>query len=219
MYNSDVETLIPAAPGATNAKISYGLDFPAACSKHIEKTFQASRVFIIASGSLVRNTACLERLETAIGTKNIAGKFVGMKPHTLWSEVLEIVELASDTGADCLVTLGAGSLTDGAKIVAFVSAIGRRCITITYSELGFSKQSVYLFRSGGFAVRRSCLARRLCEACLGPDHLYTYIPFCRRVYFSSWRHGSSNPSEKSFLASLPNAFSRYTRFCFDNHNT
>jgi alcohol dehydrogenase class IV len=133
MYIPGVETLVPASPGATKAKISYGLDFPAACSKHVNETFQASKVFIIASGSLVKNTDCLERLETAIGKKNLAGKFVGLKPHTLWSEVLEITELARDASAECIVTLGAGSLTDGAKIVAFVSTKLLVCNTIAHS--------------------------------------------------------------------------------------
>jgi alcohol dehydrogenase class IV len=44
-----------------------------------------------------------------------------MQSHTLWSEVLEIVEDARNVQADLLLTLGAGSLTDGAKIIALVS--------------------------------------------------------------------------------------------------
>lgn len=48
------------------------------------------------------------------------GVRVGMKSHTQWSEVVEIVRDARQTEADILVTLGAGSLTDGAKIVALV---------------------------------------------------------------------------------------------------
>ena len=51
----------------------------------------------------------------AVGTRH------GMTPHTLWSEVLEIVQDAKDVEADLLVTLGAGSLTDAAKIIALVS--------------------------------------------------------------------------------------------------
>ena len=43
-----------------------------------------------------------------------------MKPHTPYSEVLEIVEDVKKTGADCILTLGGGSLIDGAKAVAFV---------------------------------------------------------------------------------------------------
>jgi alcohol dehydrogenase class IV len=43
-----------------------------------------------------------------------------MKPHTLWSEILEIVAEARSSKADLLLTLGAGSLTDAAKIVSLV---------------------------------------------------------------------------------------------------
>ena len=44
-----------------------------------------------------------------------------MKPHTLWSEVLEVTQDALEKDADLLITLGAGSLTDAAKIVVLVS--------------------------------------------------------------------------------------------------
>lgn len=45
----------------------------------------------------------------------------GIRPHTPWEEVLEIVEEVRGRGVEVIVTLGAGSLTDGAKVVAFVS--------------------------------------------------------------------------------------------------
>lgn len=43
-----------------------------------------------------------------------------MQPHTLWSEILQVAEEAKKSNADLLITLGAGSLTDGAKIIALV---------------------------------------------------------------------------------------------------
>jgi choline-glycine betaine transporter len=43
-----------------------------------------------------------------------------MTPHTPYSEILQITADAKEANADCLVTLGAGSITDGAKMVAFV---------------------------------------------------------------------------------------------------
>lgn len=43
-----------------------------------------------------------------------------MTPHTLMSEVLEIVEDCRNLSVDCIVTLGGGSLSDGAKIISFV---------------------------------------------------------------------------------------------------
>jgi alcohol dehydrogenase class IV len=77
---------------------------------------------VICSGSLARNTDSLQRLTAALGPDKIAGQRIGMKPHTQWSEVLEIVADARKVQADLLLTLGAGSLTDGAKIVAFALA-------------------------------------------------------------------------------------------------
>lgn len=99
--------------------ISYNLPFHQACSKHITNTFHASRVYIIASASLSKNTSYVRELQDALGDKIVATRY-GMKPHTLWSEILEITREASDAQADIIVTLGAGSLTDGAKIVATV---------------------------------------------------------------------------------------------------
>jgi len=99
--------------------ISYGLPFHTACAKHVSDTFQASRVYIIASGSLAKNTENVTKLQDALGSK-VVGTRIGMKPHTLWSEILEIAKEAKDVDADILVTLGAGSLTDGAKIIALV---------------------------------------------------------------------------------------------------
>ncbi|KAI0138757.1 putative Fe-containing alcohol dehydrogenase [Hypoxylon sp. NC0597] len=45
-----------------------------------------------------------------------------MKPHSLWSEILEIVDDTKKCEADLIVTLGAGSLTDAAKIVSYALA-------------------------------------------------------------------------------------------------
>lgn len=119
------ETFRSAFPDHESPKISYGLPFPEACRRHVEATFHASRVYIICSGSLARQTDALRDLQCALGDK-VAGTRVGMKPHTLWSDVLDIVHDARDVKADLLVTLGGGSLTDGAKIIALV----RRCVTL-----------------------------------------------------------------------------------------
>ena len=114
----DGETYRPAWP-SSHPQISYGLPFPEACAKHVSNTFKASRVYIIASGSLSRQTDHVKRLQQALGDK-VVGTTYGMKPHTLWSEILEITAKANEAKADMLVTLGAGSLTDGAKIIALV---------------------------------------------------------------------------------------------------
>lgn len=113
----------------SHAWISYRLPYQDACVKHVTKTFQSSKVYIIASGSLSRNTEHVKRLQESLGEK-VVGTRYGMQPHTLWSEILQVSMEAKDLNADLLITLGAGSLTDGAKIVALVNdrrgIIGRR---------------------------------------------------------------------------------------------
>lgn len=101
--------------------ISYGLPFQESCAKHVRGGLSASRVYIIASGSLSRNTEKLDVLIYALGQENVVGVQRGMAPHSLWSEILGIVAEAKQKDVDCVVTLGAGSLTDAAKLVVFVS--------------------------------------------------------------------------------------------------
>jgi len=114
------ETVRPAFTGRERPLLSYGIDFRAAAARHATETFNASRIYVICSGSLARNTDSLDRLTTALGPEKVVGRRIGMQSHTLWSEVLEIVEDARNVRADLLLTLGAGSLTDGAKIAALV---------------------------------------------------------------------------------------------------
>jgi hypothetical protein len=114
------ETVRPAFSGRERPLLSYGIPFPTAAAHHVTETFSASRVYVICSGSLARNTDALDGLTAAVGVEKVVGRRIGMQSHTLWSEVLEIVEEARNVQADLLLTLGAGSLTDGAKIIAFV---------------------------------------------------------------------------------------------------
>jgi len=116
--SADGEVYRAAFPGGY-PHISHGLPFTQACAKHTHDTFKASRIYIIASGSLSKNTDYVQQLQSTLGDK-VVGIRHGMTPHTLWSEVLEITAEAKKANADLLVTLGAGSLTDGAKIITLV---------------------------------------------------------------------------------------------------
>ena len=100
--------------------VSYGLAYPAACAKHV-KDLKASRVYIVVSSSLARNSDNLQRLESALGEGKIAGVRVGMKPHTLYSEVIEIANELRQKEVDCLITLGGGSLINSEKGALLVS--------------------------------------------------------------------------------------------------
>ncbi|KAJ9644329.1 hypothetical protein H2204_001681 [Knufia peltigerae] len=102
--------------------VSHGLPYDVACAKHVSETFHAKRVYIIASGTLARTSDKVERLITAIGKDNVVGVRKGMTPHTPWSEILSIAGECRKLDVDCVVTLGAGSTTDGAKIVVLALA-------------------------------------------------------------------------------------------------
>ncbi len=102
--------------------LSYGRPYYELCAKHVEQTFHASRVYIIASRSLAANTDRVDKLVEALGPARVVGvRRQGITPHTPWSEILSITAECREARADCVVTLGAGSTTDGAKLVVLVS--------------------------------------------------------------------------------------------------
>jgi alcohol dehydrogenase class IV len=76
----------------------------------------AERVFLMVSGTLNRATDEIDKLRRALGNKCV-GTFDRMPPHTPRSAVIAAAEQAREAGADLIVTLGGGSITDGAKAV------------------------------------------------------------------------------------------------------
>jgi alcohol dehydrogenase class IV len=121
--SSSQETFRSAYPPDPYPAISYGLPYPEACAKHINQTFKCHRVYILCSGTISRTGAYLQDLIDALGSGNVVGIRRGMTPHSLWSEILEVANEARNSEADCIVTLGAGSLTDAAKIVVLVISV------------------------------------------------------------------------------------------------
>ena len=100
--------------------VSYGLSFSDSCASHIKNTFRCTKVFLIASNTLARETSEVDKLIQAIGPDQVVHLHKGITSHTPWSEIIRITREARKTNADCLVTLGAGSISDGAKLVALV---------------------------------------------------------------------------------------------------
>ena len=76
----------------------------------------ATRVFLMVSSSLNRNTEEIARVKAALGNR-CAAVWDGMPPHTPRSAVLRATEQARAVEADLIVTIGGGSITDGAKAV------------------------------------------------------------------------------------------------------
>jgi len=73
------------------------------------------------SGSLRRGTAVVDEIVAALG-ESCAGVWDGMPAHTPREAVIEAANAARKDGADVIVTLGGGSLTDGAKAVRIALA-------------------------------------------------------------------------------------------------
>lgn len=80
------------------------------------KRIGAQRVFVMASGTLGRTTEEIARIRAGLGS-HFAGLFDAMPPHTPRSAVIAATQMARESGADLIATVGGGSITDGAKAV------------------------------------------------------------------------------------------------------
>ncbi|HUK07057.1 MAG TPA: iron-containing alcohol dehydrogenase [Stellaceae bacterium] len=76
----------------------------------------AIRVFMMVSGSLHRNTDEIDKVRRALGNR-CAGIFDRVPAHTPRLAVIEATDAARAARADVIVTIGGGSITDGAKAV------------------------------------------------------------------------------------------------------
>ncbi len=76
----------------------------------------AERVFLMVSGTLNRTTDEIEKLRRALGN-HCVGTFDAMPAHTPRAAVIAAAGQAREAKADLIVTLGGGSITDGAKAV------------------------------------------------------------------------------------------------------
>jgi len=76
----------------------------------------AQRVFLMVSGTLNRHTDEIEKISRALGSR-CAGLFDAMPAHTPRDAVIAATDAARVAGADLIVTVGGGSITDGAKAV------------------------------------------------------------------------------------------------------
>ena len=87
----------------------------------------AARAFLMVSGTLNRQTGEIEKIRKALGTR-CAATFDAMPPHTPREAVIAAAEQAQAAGADLIVTVGGGSITDGAKAVQLCLANNVRTV-------------------------------------------------------------------------------------------
>jgi maleylacetate reductase len=76
----------------------------------------ARAVFVLASGTLARDTDVVTTIRRVLGNRcaGVSGK---IGAHTPRADVVEAANAAREAGADLLLTIGGGSITDAAKMV------------------------------------------------------------------------------------------------------
>lgn len=79
----------------------------------------ARKVFLLVSETLRTQTDVITKIEDALGKRHGA-TFSGIAPHAPRSDVLKATNAARDAGADLIVSIGGGSVTDSAKIIALM---------------------------------------------------------------------------------------------------
>jgi maleylacetate reductase len=82
---------------------------------------RANKALLMVSGTLNRQTDEIANIRNALGTR-CAGVFDAMPQHTPREAVVAAAEQARSIGADLIVTVGGGSITDGAKAVSLCLA-------------------------------------------------------------------------------------------------
>ncbi len=97
--------------------VIYGRPFAEALKEEVEAS-GANSVFLLASGTIDRETDMVEQVRDALGNR-LAGVCAKIGAHTPRIDVVAAANAARAAGADLLVTLGGGSVTDAAKMVAF----------------------------------------------------------------------------------------------------
>ena len=96
--------------------VVFGKPFAEVLAQETDR-LDARAVFVLASGTLTRNTDKVEQIRRILGNR-MAGLCAKIGAHTPRTDVVAAANVARETGADLLVTLGGGSVTDAAKMVA-----------------------------------------------------------------------------------------------------
>ena len=101
-------------------RVIYGQPFAQALAQQVEE-FGAHAVFLMPGGTLSRETDWVQQVRDAIGNRLAAiGPRIGA--HTPRDDVVAAANQARAAKADLIVTLGGGSITDGAKMVSLCLA-------------------------------------------------------------------------------------------------
>jgi maleylacetate reductase len=95
--------------------VVFGTPYVEALAREVDR-LDARAVFVLASGTLARETDLVDRLRHMLGNR-FAGLCARIGAHTPRADVVAAANMAREAGADLIVTLGGGSVTDAAKMV------------------------------------------------------------------------------------------------------
>jgi maleylacetate reductase len=96
-------------------RVVHGEPFAAALRREVER-LDARAVYVLASGTLVRETDTFDQLRAVLGNR-LAGVWARIGAHTPRTDVVAAANAARAAKADLLATVGGGSVTDAAKMV------------------------------------------------------------------------------------------------------
>ena len=96
-------------------RVIYGTPHADALAQEVER-IGASAVYVLASGTLARQTDVIDRLRVVLGNK-LVGVCTKIGAHTPRNDVVAAANAAREARSDALLTVGGGSVTDAAKMV------------------------------------------------------------------------------------------------------
>ena len=96
-------------------RVVYGVPFATALRQEVDNA-GSHAVYVLASGTLARQTDVLDQMRDALGNR-LAGVCAKIGSHTPRIDVVAAANEARALGADALLTVGGGSVTDAAKMV------------------------------------------------------------------------------------------------------
>lgn len=96
-------------------RVIYGIPVQQALADEVAR-LQASAVYVMASGTLNRETDVIDGVRQVLGNR-LAGVCAKIGSHTPRTDVVAAANEARNVRADLIVTVGGGSVTDAAKMV------------------------------------------------------------------------------------------------------
>jgi maleylacetate reductase len=96
-------------------RVIYGSPVAEVLGAEVDR-LDARAVFVLASGTLARDTDVVTTIRRVLGNR-CAGVKAKIGAHTPRTDVVEAANAAREAGADLLLTVGGGSITDAAKMV------------------------------------------------------------------------------------------------------